>query len=240
MATHGGRDEDDAERDGGDPGPRRAGGSACAGGLPAERVDRGGGQDRQPRPGHQRRPEVVAADVRVVVGRGEEAGDRGGRPGQERVARAPIGRHHERDRDEQRQDPELVVRPPDQLAELARQVPERVVQAALELLGEDDVPEAVPGVRRAVHERRPERSGAERQLGVDEDQGHGQDADARQDEPAAPPDPRIDREDVQPDRDRQEQRERVIADGQREHEGRGDQVAVAAVGSRLRRRRRRP
>ena len=58
------------------------------------------GQDRQPGPGHQRRTEVVAADVRVDVRRGEEAGDRRGRPGQQRVARAAHRGHDERDRDE--------------------------------------------------------------------------------------------------------------------------------------------
>ena len=77
----------------------------------------------------------------------------------------------------------------DELAELARQLAERVGQAALELLGEDDVAEAVPGVRRAVHEVRPERPGAQGQLEVDEDDGRHEQADAGQDEPAAPPDP---------------------------------------------------
>ena len=55
-------------------------------------------------------PEVVARDVGVLVGRGEEAGDQHRGPGQERVARLAQRRDDERDRDDGREDPELARR----------------------------------------------------------------------------------------------------------------------------------
>ena len=192
-------------------------------------VDHGRPEDRQPGPGHQRGTDVVPADVGVDIRGGEEAGDRRGRPGQERVAGPADRGHDERDRDQRGQDPVLRHRAVDELAELAWQLAKWVEQAALELLGEDDVAEAVPRVRRAVHEVRPERPGAQGQLEIDEDDGPNEQADARQDEPAASPDPRVDGEHVQPDRDHQQQGQRMVADGQPEDDRRGKQVAVAPV-----------
>ena len=81
--------------------------------------------------------------------------DRGA--GQERVRgrRTAVTRNAERD--ERREEAELRHGRLDELAELARQLAERVVEAAPELLAERDVPEAVPRVGVAVDERRPER-----------------------------------------------------------------------------------
>ena len=178
--------------------------AACAGaaGESRQEVDDGRRQDRQPRPGHQRRPEVVAADVGVDVRRGEEAGDRHGRPGQQRVARPrtavamnAIGMSGARI-------PNWVDGPRHQVAELARQLPERVGHAVAELLGQDDVLEPLPGVGRAVHERGTERPGAKRQLEVDEEDRERQHADARERRAGRGARSRVDREDVEPDRDR--------------------------------------
>ena len=78
----------------------------------ASSVDRGRGEDRQPGPGHQRRAEVVAADVGVDVRGGEEAGDQ---PRPSRSGARSAGRRiavtTKRDRDERREDPELGDRP---------------------------------------------------------------------------------------------------------------------------------
>ena len=207
----------------------RGGGLA---GHPAQAVERNRGQDREPGPGHERRAQVVAADVRVDVRGREEAGDGRRRPGQQRIARPAQGRGDEPDRDERGEDPELARGEVDEVAELARQLTERVLEAALELLGEDDVLEALPGVRRAIDEGGLERAGCcpDRQLEIDGDQRQHEDTDARRDQPATAPDLRIDRQDVQPDRDRQEERQRVIADRQREDERRGHEEAVAPIG----------
>ena len=201
-------------------------------GHPGQGVERHRGQDREPGPGHERRAQVVAADVRVDVRGREEAGDGRRRPGQQRVARPARRRRDEPDRDERGEDPELARGEVDEVAELARQLTERVLEAALELLGEDDVLEALPGVRRAVDEGGLERARGrpDRQLEVDGDEGEHQDADARPDQPAAAPDPRIDRQDVEPDRDREQERQRVVADRQPEDERRGDEEAVAPIG----------
>ena len=70
---------------GGDPGRGLASGGIdhrLGAGQAGQCIDQGGREDRQPGPGHQRRTEVVAADVGIDVRGGEEAGDRRGRPGQ--------------------------------------------------------------------------------------------------------------------------------------------------------------
>src|SRR3954453_3601439 len=134
-----------------------------------EQLDRDRGEDRQRGPRDQDGTEVVAVDVRVDVRGVEEAGDRHGGPCEERVAGAAERRYDEPDGDERREDAELGDGPRDELPGLSRQLAERIRQAALELLGEDDVAKAVPGVRGAVDEARPERTGPERQLEVDQD-----------------------------------------------------------------------
>ena len=55
--------------------------------------------------------------------------------------------------------PNWVDGPRHEVAELARQLPERIVEAVAELLGQDDVLEPLPGLGRAVDERGAERSG---------------------------------------------------------------------------------
>ena len=111
------------------------------------------------------------------------------------------------DRDERGQDPELGRGPRHELAELARQLPERIVDAVAELLGQDDVLEPLPGLWRAVDERGAERTRTQRELEVDEDDGQDQHPGTPGDEPGAPPDPGIDGEHVEPDRDDQQQRQ---------------------------------
>ena len=111
----------------------------------------------------------------------------------------------------------------DEIAELARQLPERIVDAVAELLGQDDVLEPLPGVRacrrRAGRGTVRHATGARgRRATTVSDQGPG----TRRDQPAAPPDPGIDGEHVQPDRDRQQERQRVVADGQPEDDRRRD------------------
>ena len=198
-------------------------------GQSRQEVDDGRRQDRQPRPGHQCRPEVVAADVGVDVRRREEAGDRHGRAGQERVARPSHRGRDERDRDERGEDPELGRCPRHQVAELARQVAERVDHAVPELFGQDDVLEPLPGIGRAVHKRGTERPGAERQLEVDEQDRERQHPDTREDQPGTAPDRRVDRDDVERDRHDQKGRQRVVAEGEPEDRGGCDQEAVAAI-----------
>ena len=112
-------------------------------------------------------------------------------------------------------------------------VAERVDEAALELLAERDVPEAVPRLR--VGRRRAARGTARRAAAA-----RGRRATtviterARQasDEPPAAPDPGLDGEHEQPDRRRQEQGQRVVADRQPEDDGRGHEAAIAAIGAR--------
>ena len=68
-----------------------------------------------------------------------------------------------------------------------RQLAERVGQAALELLGEDDVAEAIPGCSESrTPERRQEGPGSEWQLEIHEDDRQRQGCGAPEDQPAAP------------------------------------------------------
>ena len=124
----------------------------------------------------------------------------------------------------------------DELAELARQLAERVGQAALELLGEDDVAEAVPGVR-ACRRRAAPGSGARPAAAARGRRGPtvttSAATHARTEPASGAEDPRLDGEDVERDRRREQQRQRVVADRQPERRGgRGDEPAVAAVARR--------
>ena len=104
-------------------------------------------EDCQPDPGDQRRAEVVALDVGVVIGRVEEAGDHERAARQQGERAVADRRHHESGEDEGGQRSELAHGKQRQVAELARPVTERVVDAAPELLAGDDVGEALPACR---------------------------------------------------------------------------------------------
>ena len=120
--------------------------------------------------------------------------------GQQREARPPASGRQEAERDEHGQRSELVDRQPEQVTELAGQVAERVDEAALELLAEGDVPEAIPRVGPAVDQRSPEGPGAQGELQVDDRHGDGKRGDAGEDESAPLPDRRLDGEHEEADR----------------------------------------
>ena len=88
-------------------------------------------------------------------------------PGQQRVPRlAPDRRRRGRTGSAAASGPNWSVASADEVGQLARQVAERIDEAARELLAEGDVPEAVPGVRagrrRAGRRNGPARSGSSR------------------------------------------------------------------------------
>ena len=150
-------------------------------------------QDRQPRPRDEDRHEVVAIDHRVDVRGGEEACERQRRARQERVARSAEGRDDEGQRQEDRQGTEGIDGPRDQIGGLRRQVAEGPDKAATELLGQRDVPEPVPCVGSAVDDRGTERTGAQRELEVDEYDREDRRSDAPEDQPGSAKDLAIDR-----------------------------------------------
>jgi hypothetical protein len=137
--------------------------------------------------------------------------------------------------DERRQRAELPGRAADQVQQLPAEVTERIHDAAPELLGQDDVPEAVPGGRSAVHEgrRQPgDRAASQGEFQIHDDHGHRQHADAASDQPGPPQDGRLHRQDEQADRWCQEQRERVIADREGVRDRRRQEPTVGPIASR--------
>ena len=108
------------------------------------------------------------------------------------------------------------------------QVAQRIDQAAAELLGQDDVGEAAPGVGMAVHERGVH-GGPDRQLQEEHDHRRDQHADAGQDGPPAQDDAPVGRQHEQADGRRQEQRQRVIGHGDAVHQGRGHEPPVGVA-----------
>ena len=137
-------------------------------------------------------------------------------PGQQRIARPAEGGRDEREGQHDRERPEPRPRPFAELAQRGGEVGERAAERVLELLGEDDVPEPGPRVRRAVHERGPERPGAQRELEEHQDRGERNGGEAGGDERRPPPDPRLDREHEQADRRDEQQGQRVVPERQAE------------------------
>ena len=197
--------------------PVAFGGPPCTG---EDGLDDRAGRDREPGPGEQRRPQVVAADVGVDVERGEQAGHRGRDAGQQRVPREAQGGHDERRRHEPGEDAQLGSREPGETHRLGREARE-ALDVALELAGQHDVPEAAPGLGVPVDQRRRERARSQRQLQVQQ-RCHAQAGRQRGDDQAGPVhDTRVHREDVQPDGGDQQDREAMV--GQRHPEQRGGQ-----------------
>ncbi len=183
-------------------------------------------EDRQPQPDPQDRSEVIALDLGVRIGLVEEQRDDHCRAGEQRESRCANRGHDERRRDRQEQRPEPQRRLLDEVVELGRKVSEHVAQRSAELLGERDVPEAIPGGGPAVDQRRRQQPAADRQLQEDEDDRDRGRAEAADDEPRAPEDARLDREDVQRDGRHEEQRQRVIADREPEDHRGEEQASV--------------
>ena len=135
---------------------------------------------------------------------------------------------------ERRQRPELGRGHVHQVGDAPPGVREGIGQPAVELGAEGDVPEARPGARIGVDERRPQPAGAKDHLEADQHRRDREGRDARRDEPAAAEDARLDGEDEEQDRRAEQQRQRVVADRQPGHDRGGDQEPVRRPGVRRR------
>ena len=169
---------------------------------PAATVHDRAREDREPRPREERRPEVVALDGGVHVGRGEEAGRERRDARQQRVARAPAGGHDERDGTRSSEDAELGAGEPH---ERRRRLPPRSAsgpsKSPWNWRASDDRPRSRSTSRAArrpaARGTRPARSGSSRYSSAATPK-HA--PSAARIEPRPPQHARLDREHVQPDR----------------------------------------
>ena len=189
-------------------------------------VGRAARGDAEPGDRDEGRHEVVALDVGVRVRGREPAGDAEPGRGEQGESRPAHGDHDERGRDGRREDPELLPRQLDEVAQLPAEVADGV-QVAQELPTEDDVPEPVPGVRRPVDERRPHRR-PDRELQVEGDGRGQQDPHAEADEPPSTEDPGFDRQHEEGDPGGKQDGQAVVPEHHAVDRRRPDEPAIGA------------